>query len=85
MIDSLTGSRTKTTTILNEPVKPASDRCTNDTIEGVYLSDLCDALARNGYPIKAAAFAHNWAAFRLMVISATRWLPDDVRQKITRR
>lgn len=82
---SLTGSQAKTTTSLHDPTKPAIDRCASDTVEGVYLSDLCDALAKHGYRIRAIALAHNWAAFRLAVNAAKRWLPEDVRQKITRR
>ena len=57
----------------------------DDCVEGVRLADLCDALAKNGYRMRSVALAHNWAAFRLMVNVAKRWLPDDVREKISRQ
>jgi len=74
-------------TTLDKPTqsKPAFDRCASDTVEGVSLSDLCDALANNGYRIRAIELAHKWAAFRLAVNVAKRWIPDNVRKNITRR
>jgi len=78
---------TKDRTTLKEPTttKPAIDRCASDTVEGVFLSELCDALAKNGYRIRAITLAHNWAAFRLAVNVAKSWLPDDIQQNISRR
>lgn len=83
--DSLCRSLANTTMKDPTSTKPATDRCASDMMEGVYLADLCDALACNGYPITAIALSHKWAEFRLIVNVAKRKLSDDIQQKLTRR
>lgn len=83
MTDVVPCSRTTTTTGENYPTRSGADRFTDDKVEGIVLADLCTALETNGFPIKSVALAHNWAAFRLTVRAFLRYLPADVREKLT--